>query len=247
MTPLVFAKNRINAPVDPAKRCNGTGVPGAKCAQIRTQAVAIGCITAEEKNTLQKYGAYPSCNALKGTGLGMLDGWCSCGCFAPDTLISTFNRLTGDDQLANAMDITLAKNNFDLYHLAEDANLSRFILERSNVRLTTKGKEFKDLVVIKTNSGKTLRLTQKHPVLTAAGKMVLAKDLTARDVLKSQQGTSVEIESVTFKKYTGDVVNFSTEAEGMNQHVIFAEGLAVGDQYWQASLEDEMNQVFIRI
>jgi hypothetical protein len=134
----------------------------------------------------------------------------------------------------------------DLVHLAAGTTLSEMRKELSPIRISTYGKEKKDLIKITSTSGKNLFVTEKHPILTSLGEMKLAKELRPSDYLVDMNGNAVGIKSLRHVPYNGYVYNFATEAKDKNEHVIFAEGFAVGDLYWQSALEDEMNQVFLR-
>lgn len=246
-----FANNRITGPADRAARCMNAGVNDVVCEVRRKEALKDNCITQEEYDTLLRYGAFPVCSKF-GTGLDSLMSWCPCGCFAPDTKISVQNR-QGQQFEERADLISANTQQYLLEHLTADSFLSestaqptQFYTEFAPIRLSTAGQEPHELVVIELENGVKLRLTQRHPVLTFAGKMVFARDLKVNDVLTTKQGSPVLVTTLKYEKFTGDVVNFSTEKNKIPEHVIFAEGVAVGDQFWQASLEDQINRVFIR-
>jgi hypothetical protein len=239
------ALQRIAAPTDPSKRCNDTGVPQAKCEVMRKKALDVGCITKEEFDVLAKYGAYPSCNMFKGEGLEMLDGWCSCGCFHPDTYIGVVFS-NGEAGYQKASTVAYNRTRYDLIHLAEEASLSNFSFAQSPISLSTVGDAYKPLIVIRTEDGVTLKITEKHPVLTSKGQMVQASQLRPADQLVTAKARHVRIVSVDREDYEGPVVNFTTESESQKGHVIFANDIAVGDLYWQSGIEDQQNSVFIR-
>lgn len=246
------AASRITAPVDPAKRCMNEPMPVDYCENMRVKAVQLGCISEEEAADLRKYGSYPTCNILKPkTGeppSQMLDGWCACGCFAPWTRIAVTNIF--DTSLENIFEVKASQisvnKSLNLVNLTEDATLSNMDKTQSKIRITTQGEENKGLIKILTKNGKSLYLTEKHPVLTSKGMMVLASQLRPTDQLVTENGDAIQIISLSSVPYKGLVYNFVTESESKNEHVIFANGFAVGDLFWQASLEDEMNQTFIR-
>lgn len=249
-----FAQGRITGPTDPGKRCSNEPMPADTCEEMRVKAAEIGCITPEELGALRKYGSFPSCNFLKPRAgdppSKMLDGWCSCGCFAPWTKIMV--TPSGDDYLSELLQkragLISKRDQFDLVTLSERATLVNLEKDKAPIRIVTKGKENKGLVKIVTTDKRVLFVTEKHPVLTAEGKMVLAKNLRPTDHLVDESGSHLGIRSLSSIPYHGEVYNFATEVtnDDKNRHVIFAEGLAVGDLYWQASLEDQINQVFIR-
>jgi hypothetical protein len=180
----------------------------------------------------------------------MLIGWCACGCFAPWTNIATVQKT--NDYITEILQIS-AKNisqNSDLalVTLADDATLSDMKKSKEQIRITTQGVEKNGLVKIVLEDGRQLFVTKKHPLLTDRGAMIIAKDLKFTDKLVDINGTSLVIRSLSSVPYNGLVYNFATSPamDTKEGHIVFAEGLAVGDLYWQASLEDEINRIFIR-
>ncbi|MBC61833.1 MAG: hypothetical protein CMP11_05190 [Zetaproteobacteria bacterium] len=240
-----LGNNRIKAPVDPAKRCVSSKINHEKCEDMRKKSIDIGCITYEEYYTLKKYGAFPSCNILKGEGLDMLDGWCPCGCFHPDTLIKVITSNNFFPLDIRAKKILENHNKFSLAHLSKDSQIKNFFIDYSPIRLITYGEEKKKMISIRTEDGRTLEITKEHPVFVAPGKMKFAHSLNTNDLLLDISSQEVAIQRIEEKEYYGDVVNFSTDKDSVTEHIIFANNLAVGDQYWQASLEDHMNQVLV--
>ena len=176
-------------------------------------------------------------------------GWCACGCFHPSTKIAVVELERGQSKSVKAEKIIGEKDRFQVIGLANDTKLQNLTLQSSPVRITTKGKELKSLVVVETDSNQQLRLTEKHPVLVMQGdegRMIQAKNLHVGDVLKTIYGETTKILKVNRVKYNGDVVNFGLENEGLLSHIVFAEGVAVGDLIWQSTLEDRQNQVLNR-
>ena len=241
-----FSLNQIDAKVDPRIRCMSEGVSQGKCEKMRSQALEIGCITKDEYETLKDYGSFPTCNLLRGDGLEMLDGWCSCGCFHPDVRLKIKTKDVGGYEELEVKNLFENIDGKSLVHLSRDASLKNMTLSTSSIRLQTKGKEKEPVVHLWTADDRLLILTGLHPVLTSKGMMKLAKDIKLQDELVDFSGDPVEIVHIARRKFDGDVYNFSTEGETLNEHVIFANHIAVGDQYWQASLEDQMNRIFIR-
>ena len=240
------SKNRINAPVDRAKRCVGSNHDKETCENMRLRAVKINCISKEEYETLKKYGAYPSCNILKKDTDKFLDGWCPCGCFHPDTLITVYDTKKEKLKIKTAKKVIEEQNNTHLVHVGKNSSINNLSYKKSKIRLSTSGKEEKEMLVIKTQNYPPLILTEKHPVVISSGEMITAKNLKTTHLLLNTKGEKIKILDISKKKYNVDVVNFSTERNHPLEHIIVANGLLTGDQYWQASLEDQLNRVVIR-
>jgi hypothetical protein len=241
-----ISKNRINAPVDKAKRCVGSNHDKDSCESMRLKAVEINCINKEEYETLKRYGAYPSCNILKQGTDKFLDGWCPCGCFHPDTLIASYDTIKEKYKMKTAKEVVKEQNNTHLVHLGKNSSINNISYKKSKIRLSTSGKEEKEMLVIETKDYPPLILTEKHPVVISSGEMITAKNLKETHLLLNTKGEKIKILKISKKKYDLDVVNFSTEREHPLEHIIVANGLLTGDQYWQASLEDQFNRVVIR-
>ncbi len=239
--------NRIYGAENEVARCLG-GVDETTCEQRRNFGLNKGCISREEYDILKRFGSFPICSDF-GDGKGLeLQSWCPCGCFHPDTAISVETSDPSSNTLESALDITKNKQNFRVVHLAKDASISNFVLKSTPIKMSTSGLEEKPLIVIRTSDDRILKVTEKHPLLTARGEMVLASELNIDDGLIDQDGFKVEIASLSSEMFEGEVVNFMIDEpiESRLEHVIFANRIAVGDLAWQSSLEDEQQQVIIR-
>lgn len=245
----VYAQSRVvgNKSIDPAIRCAGKGVAQSTCEERRKYALEKKCITEEEYNDLKRLGSYPLCDPFEGEGLKQFGGHCPCGCFAPETLIQIAIDGALLQEKKRADEIVFGKDeNLQVTHLKESSHLKGFEYGAEKIRLKTFGKELKKIYKIKAEGKEPLLLTEKHPVLLSNGIMIQAKDLKETDSLLSVTGDVVAVEKIERMPFKQDVVNFSLDTESPKEHLIFANDLVVGDQYWQASLEDLLNQVLIR-
>lgn len=239
--------SRILEARDPKERNMNPTTEQEQCEAKRAKALRLGCISQEEYNALRNFGSYPTCDYDDDPQV-MLKGWGPCGCFHPDTQISSFSSELGGDVDVKAGFITENHKSFEVYHLDQKSNLGKFNFEKTGLRIPTSGPEAHPLVVVHTVDGKVLKLTTKHPVLTSEGKMIQVKDLKESDQLMNMDGTAVRIAKIESEQFMGNVVNFmiDTDISKKNEHIIFAEGLAVGDLAWQSSLEDELNKITLR-
>jgi hypothetical protein len=123
---------------------------------------------------------------------------------------------------------------------------------------TTKGTEpFKDMVRIKTGNGHQILVTETHPVITAGGEPVMAKNLKAGDKVRTREGDA-ELVSVTREAYQGKVYNLrlgdpvTTDEKGST---LYAGGILTGDSRMQnyydrlekEKLEKDPNEVLKRL
>ena len=114
----------------------------------------------------------------------------------------------------------------------------------ANVTEVITGTEAK-MTVISTASGRTLKVSHDHPVLTGAG-WKTADRLTAADVLRTESGLE-SIEALYTEAYNDKVFSLRTDGEG----TLIAEGIFSGDLARQNRTEppaeeplDELQQEF---
>lgn len=244
-----FSRSRIyeGRAADPAMRCANKSIGTTSCEARRKFALERGCISEEEYNDLKKLGSYPLCDPFEGEGLKQFGGYCACGCFAPETLIQVAEDGKLLEKKKSAQEIIFGRDKeLEVTHLKNSSILHSFQYDSSPIRVRTFGKESKKIYKIKARGKAPLLLTEKHPILLASGRVVQAKDLKSTDSLVLKEGESVVIEKIERIPFKQDVLNFAVETKTPTEHLIFAEDIVVGDQYWQASLEDLLNQVILR-
>ncbi len=268
----INVSTRINRPKDPNARCMSTrGISANYCEMRRKKALESGCITKNEYQDLIRFGSTPSCDQYlalekinsKRRAQGLADKsfkqlttneklhqlitWCPCGCFHPGSKISVV--IKDHLQIRKAGTVANYADKYELLHLREDSKRDYFTYASSPIRISTKGKESKPLVHIYLSKNKLLRLTENHPVLLKNMKMIFAKDLKKGMFLLSQEGSPLEVLKIEKKMFKGNVVNFVVESSTDNplEHIIFSDGVAVGDMYWQSKLEHEVDRIKARL
>lgn len=234
-------KSGVRFPTDPAMRCSGKNPSPTECAEKRKKALALGCINREEYDELFFVGSYPVCDF----DLKLMSGYCPCGCFDQSVRLLVQGGGVKFDWLT-AGDITKAWYSTTIMAVESSSSLTDLRLVPLKLKIATKGPEATQLYVISTKFGDGLKLTSNHPVLTQAGRMVLAKDLNMGDVLVGSQGESVPILAITRQDAEREVVNFATDTREHLSHIIVAEGVLVGDLVWQASYVEDLNKIVIR-
>jgi hypothetical protein len=107
---------------------------------------------------------------------------------------------------------------------------------------TAKGFETVPMVRIRDAAGRSLLMTEMHPIATADRGMVQARALRTGDVVMTQSGPSKLIE-VSRESYDGQVYNLKVGSEtemaslGADQTVVYANGFVVGDGQIQSKYE----------
>lgn len=221
-----------------ALRCPNGAFPAERCEQVRNEALRVGCIDQATFDRLRSENRFPAC-------VGAVNvGDCPCGCFAPEALLDVLNA--GRSTVVSALNLFTADRGTTLLALASDARLSNPNYESSLIANRTIGEEKVPLVRVETTDGRILRITEKHPVLKADGKMVTARELTRSDELVNRDGSHAKIRRLTRETSPDSVYNFQTSGTTLASHVIVAEGLLVGDLAWQNTLEQELTGISLR-
>lgn len=237
--------NRLTDPNN--NRCGSNQLPVSECAQYQDLAYSngAGCITATEYNYAKANLIAPMCSPFDAT---QFIGFCRCGCFQEGTRIYSYNPATGGADWIKIESMLDKGFDQELFTVAQHATLSDMMLDSAGIRAMTVGPEEKPLIVIETVTGKVVGLTETHGVLLANGTMTTAGKLTADDVLVNADGEAEAIASLTLRSTNSDVYNVLTDAsfDDKNGHLVVAEGLILGDLYWQNILESEMKQFEIR-
>jgi len=107
---------------------------------------------------------------------------------------------------------------------------------------TAKGIETVPMVRIKDEKGRSLLMTEMHPIQVVKRGMVTAKHLKAGDMVLTQSGPS-RLVRVTREKFDGTVHNLKvgtdveTRSLGTDQTVVYANGFLVGDGQIQSKYE----------
>jgi hypothetical protein len=157
---------------------------------------------------------------------------CKCGCFAADTAISTPSGEVMAGAVVAGMEV--------------QAYAGPGELTPRMVTSTTSGAEHAELYAFTLSSGRTLRVTQNHPLVVGDGRMLAARDVSLRDGLLAADGTVATIVAIVREPASTLVHNFGVEAADASGHVVVAEGVLVGDLIWQNQLARDLGAIVIR-
>ncbi|ACY18733.1 hypothetical protein [Haliangium ochraceum] len=227
----VECKAIINGP-----RC-GAGVSSAQCTTYNNDAYALGYLTQEAYDWLQSNGQCAF--AIQGIGIITI---CPVGCFEENTSLLTLDD-DGSQTWTAAKDVTMEHQ---LLSLGADAPLSEPGLESHAIARRVYGDEALDLYVFTLSNGHKLRVTQQHAMVLADGKVIEAQAVVAGDLFLGMDGSAVMVEEITREATDADVYNFSVAADTLQEHVIVAEGVLVGDLTWQNTLANEKDSIELR-
>ena len=230
----------ITGPRSANTRCADQPLPADERSGAR-----MGCINQREFDKLVEYSSAPSCVVLPGREPRLI-AWSVCGCFHQDTPIAVRGPVERTPYYIRAIDLISNPRNLHVYSLAPKATLKKVELNVNSIGQVTKGFESSPLTVIKKAQGRIIRVTGKHPVLTAHGKMIQAGRLKEGDVIATAIGSSDTIAKISLELTNKPVVNFAVNAKTSQEHIVVANSILVGDLFWQSSLEDLKDSLQIR-
>jgi hypothetical protein len=243
--PAMAEENRLTDPK--GNRCGDNQISYAECPTYLDYAWngGAGCINATEYNYAKANSIAPICSPLN---RATYIGWCRCGCFEKSTKLFLYDvqRQEGSWQTVEGLPGNTAR--LGAYTLADGATLGDMSRTVHAILDTTVGPEEKPLVVIRTEGGSVLGLTEMHAVLLASGFMVRAAELTTDSVVVNMNGQAERIVEITRVPTRELVYNLLTDAglENKQGHLVFAEGIVVGDIYWQNIVESELRELTLR-
>jgi len=139
----------------------------------------------------------------------------------------------GDGKLAAVESLHIGQAVFNPYASADHA---------LTIMDTAVGTEAAPMVRIRDDSGRTLLMTEMHPIASADRGMVQARTLRSGDVVMTQQGPTKLVE-VTREPYAGKVYNLKVGSQsqmaslGQDQTIVYANGFVVGDGQIQSKYE----------
>lgn len=226
-------------------RCGNEQIPPGECPDYQNFAWngGNGCINWVENEYARANLIAPMCSILDRT---RYIGWCRCGCFKKGTNVYVSDK--NGPRWASVEELPGKESTFKIFTLGLRSKLGRLVRDVFDIKATTVGAEKKPLVIITTSSGKVLGITETHGVLLANGYMARASELKPSDVLVNMDGTREHIRSIDRAPTEEMVYNMLTSASLDNKpgHLVFAEGLIVGDLYWQNILDSEFRDIAVR-
>lgn len=103
-----------------------------------------------------------------------------------------------------------------------------------------------DILVFKMKSGRELRLTPNHPVVTAQGMMKSAGEFKAGESLVQLGGALDPITSITPIKHFGKVYNVFVQSDAVHKNILVTNGYLNGSAFFQNEGAKEMNRSLFR-
>lgn len=168
---------------------------------------------------------------------------CRCGCVAQET------KFLGDGESLTGTQIMSRKDRTDNALLTR--NEIGLIAESKFINGVMFGTDTKEAYVIKTLGGKSITLSDAHPVLVvdSSGKtksMKAASKLVNTDLLLNADGEVEQITSIEKIKYDGNMVNFNVMSNNALEHIVSGNDLQIGDNAWQQKLASVDSRIIDR-
>lgn len=182
--------------------------------------------------------------SIAGTNLAFPTIRCQCGCFAGETLL-----LTPEGEQPIASLARRARSRPLQVLRAEAKSGGVFVASRLlDGAAFTVGPESAPLVRIAIEGGRQLLLTVQHPVLVLRQghwSMQQAGTLRGSDMLLASRGQTLQIDEIDRKvsDHPQLVYNLDTGEAEPREHLILAEGIVVGDSYWQKRLSERQSRI----
>lgn len=167
---------------------------------------------------------------------------CVSSCYTPEQEV-TFS--TGEEAILEA---SQAKRS-EVVTLSSASSMSSVNLTDSKIRYFVESDHAvdHDIVDIETKSGKKLRVTTNHPLLTKDGVMKDAGELEVGDLLVNESGAPEAITKLKKSIYNGKVHNLFVDSEDPLENIVVAQGLLNGSAYYQNQGANLMNRVILRL
>ena len=155
-------------------------------------------------------------------------GFCLSSCFTPDQNILFID---GYIQIKEAT----KERKTNVMALTKESTLSSFDLAPQSVEAyqQTRKDAIETVIVITTESGIVLKITEDHPILLNTGVMVKAKDLKVGQILIKESGEFDSIVALETKVYWGKVYNIAPASTHSKENIIVAQGILVGSANFQ--------------
>lgn len=176
---------------------------------------------------------------------------CVCGCFAEETsFLAESGNVIGRDLIAAAKksNTSHASENPRIFGLSA---LNSKNLQDFEINGIVHGREKKPVYIVTTNLGRSVTLSEQHPVLVvdengsfAAVKTVA--NIAAGEHVLTDDGRIDTVTSVLTKDYQNHMVNFNVMSLDPSNHFVAAGGLILGDNAWQQRLASSEARILQR-
>lgn len=171
-------------------------------------------------------------------------GLCTSGCVTPEQEIKT------PSAEKPIVELERLKNFNEISVLVPEANDRSFKMELNEFGVKSFVKDLipteQKILEINTRSGKTVRVSLNHPLLTEDFTMKQAQDLTLNNSLITSAGEADPITSINQVKYFGKLHNMYVDTPRLEQSLYIVQGLISGDKKYQDVSISDINRAILR-
>lgn len=166
---------------------------------------------------------------------------CEYGCFAPEQKLLFSSGET-------AIESAIAQRKLDLVTLAPNATFDSLTYVGNEVGAYTAdvAAQRQELVEIRMESGRVLRVTTGHPLIAEDGTIRLAREFQLGDRLIRKDGGFDAIVGFNSVDYVGKVYNVKPVTTDATSNVVVAEGYLSASQRYQTPVVQYLNRKIIR-
>lgn len=168
-------------------------------------------------------------------------GFCTSSCYTPDQEL-LFPE--GFVSIKKARDQFLS----EVVTLDKESSIQNLKLKSSNVAAYTEEirNTWHNILVFKTSSGGSLKVTPNHPLVDSNGVVRTADSFKVGDsLIHFEQGLDA-IVSIKPLRYFGKVYNINPATEDLSSNIVIAQGYLNGSAYYQNDGSSFLNQSILR-
>jgi PKD repeat protein len=172
---------------------------------------------------------------------------CVASCSTPEQQILAQDKANG--QLKYAPFIEAWEKNFAFVGtLASNSSMSSKTVQKTKVDqwVTELENAEHDIIVFTMKSGRVLKLTPNHPLVTDQGSMRQAQDFKVGDNLVMLGGVGDPIAKMEKIKYFGKVYNVFVESASLHKNIVVTNGYLNGTAYFQNDGAQHLNRRILR-
>ncbi|HRK03112.1 MAG TPA: hypothetical protein PLH57_10655 [Oligoflexia bacterium] len=180
-----------------------------------------------------------ACDWPEGFGLAAM---CVGGCYTPEQIVLFSDGYKEIGSVIGGPGLELVT-----VHRESTSDSLKFTITPLEAMIASLQEGWNSIVEIQTLSGKMLRVTANHPMLTAKGVMVRADHLGESDLLVNEQGEPEAILAIAAGNYYGKVYNVQPATGDLLENIVVSNGLLTGSNYYQNEGVQNLNRQLLRL
>lgn len=123
--------------------------------------------------------------------------------------------------------------------LKDGSSADEFFFDEQPIRTFIAGDTSEPIFLLETRDGRRVEVTAEHPMITDRGDVVKARTLQVGDMLLGDDGSVLELSSVTTFPFVGKVWNVQPKSHVKIENVLKAQGFLTGSVRFQNEWSEE--------